>query len=90
MNRGSCICEGIEKPKVSEPIVDERKTILEALQAKIAGIESGTNETKTAPIDDNWIEMPTTIEDGQTLYWHKKPKGYPVCYKRETNWDSFA
>lgn len=73
--------------EVSQPIVDDRKTLLASLQAKIDGIE---DEPKQIAIDDNWIEMPTTIENGETLYWHRKIKGAPVCYKRETNWDTFA
>lgn len=85
-NRGSCICEAETSEPIQAPI-DDRKTLLASLQAKIDGI---TDEPKQIVIDDNWIEMPTTIENGETLYWHRKIKGAPVCYKRETNWDAFA
>lgn len=92
MNRGECICEPetVEIAKPLPTITDNRKDVLNALQAKIDAIESGSSETKTAPVDNSWIEMPQTIENGETLYWHRKIKGVPVCYKRETNWDSFA
>ena len=92
MNRGECICEPetVEIAKPLPTITDNRKDVLNALQAKIGAIESGSSETKTAPVDNSWVEMPQTIENGETLYWHRKIKGSPVCYKRETNWDSFA
>lgn len=86
MNRGACICEA-ETPKPSQTIQPEKKTILEALQAKIDGVG---NEPKAEIVEDVWIEMPTTKENGETLYWHRKIKGSPVCYKRETDWDTFA
>lgn len=85
-NRGSCICEAETLEPIQTPI-DTRKDVLNALQAKIDGI---TDTPKQIVVDDNWIEMPTTIENGETLYWHRKIKGSPVCYKRETNWDTFA
>ena len=86
MNRGACICEAETSEPMQTP-TDDRKTLLASLQAKIDGIQDGP---KVEVIDDSWIEMPTTIENGETLYWHRKVKGSPVCYKRETNWDTFA
>jgi hypothetical protein len=77
----------IPNPEPIQAPVIEKKTVLNALQAKIDGI---TDTPKQIVVDDNWIEMPTTIENGETLYWHRKIKGSPVCYKRETNWDTFA
>ena len=92
MNRGACICEPetVEIAKPLPTITDNRKDVLTALQAKIDGIQSGSIAPKIETVEDHWIEMPTTIENGETLYWHRKIKGAPVCYHRETNWDSFA
>lgn len=87
-NRGNCICEA-EILEPTQTPVDTRKDVLNALQAKIDGIQSGSIRS-VQTIDDIWIEMPTTIENGETLYWHRKIKGAPVCYKREVNWDNFA
>ena len=90
MDRGECICEpeSIETvQKDVEPIPD-KKPIQNALQAKIDAIVSG--ETKPVEVVETWLEMPTTVENGETLYWRRKPKGAPQCYKRETNWDTFA
>lgn len=86
MDRGQCVCEAETGEPMQTP-VDDRKTLLASLQAKIDGIQDGP---KVEIIEDSWIEMPTTIENGETLYWHRKVKGSPVCYKRETNWDTFA
>ncbi len=90
MNRGSCICEAEEIVEPLPTIVDERKSVLNALQAKIDGIESGVNAPNIETVEDHWIEMPTTRENGDILYWRKKLKGNPVCYKRERDWDAFA
>jgi len=92
MNRGSCICEA-ETIEITEPlptIADERKSVLNALQAKIDGIQSGNIAPKIETVEDHWIELPTTRENGDILYWRKKLKGNPVCYKRERDWDAFA
>jgi len=92
MNRGSCICEA-ETIEITEPlptIADERKSVLNALQAKIDGIQSGKIAPKIETVEDHWIELPTTRENGDILYWRKKLKGNPVCYKRERDWDAFA
>ena len=35
--------------------------------------------------EGNWIEMPTTYENGEILYWRRKLKGKPVCYRRESD-----
>jgi len=80
-------------PKIIEPaqpIADERKNVLNALQAKIDGIQSGSIASKIETAEDHWIELPTTRENGDILYWRKKLKGNPVCYKRERDWDAFA
>lgn len=92
MNRGSCICEAesIEIPAPLPTIADERKSVLNALQAKIDGIQSGSIAPKIETVDDHWIELPTTRENGDILYWRKKLKSNPVCYKRERDWDAFA
>jgi len=92
MNRGSCICEAetIEIPEPLPTIADERKSVLNALQAKIDGIQSGSIAPKIETVEDHWIELPTTRENGDILYWRKKLKGNPVCYKRERDWDAFA
>jgi len=80
--------ESIETvPKDVEPIPD-KKAIQNALQAKIDAIVSG--ETKPVEVVETWLEMPTTVENGETLYWRRKRKGAPQCYKRETNWDTVA
>lgn len=89
MNRGACICEA-ETAQPSQPITDERKSVLNALQAKIDGIQSGSIAPKIEMVEDHWIELPTTRENGDILYWRKKLKGNPVCYKRERDWDAFA
>jgi hypothetical protein len=86
-NRGSCICEAETLEPMQAPI-DTRKDVLTALQAKIDSIQNAPAKIET--IDDNWIELPTTRENGDILYWHKKLKGYPICYKRERDWDVFA
>ena len=60
------------------PQIVARETMRQAIQTPpVALIER--------EIDDDWIEMPQTIENGDILYWHRKPKGKPVCYKRESN-----
>src|ERR1044072_9468389 len=33
---------------------------------------------------EDWLARPTTIKNGEILYWRRKPKGKPVCYKRES------
>jgi len=90
MNRGSCICEAEEIAEPLPTIADERKSVLNALQAKIDGIQSGNIAPKIETVEDHWIELPTTRENGDILYWRKKLKGNPVCYKRERDWDAFA
>jgi len=90
MNRGSCICEAEEITEPLPTIADERKSVLNALQAKIDGIQSGNIAPKIETVEDHWIELPTTRENGDILYWRKKLKGNPVCYKRERDWDAFA
>lgn len=92
MNRGACICEPetVEIAKPLPTITDNRKDVLTALQAKIDGIQSGSIAPKVETVEDHWIEMPTTRENGDILYWHKKPKGNPINYKRERDWDAFA
>jgi hypothetical protein len=90
MNRGSCICEAEEIAEPLPTIADERKSVLNALQAKIDGIQSGSIAPKIEMVEDHWIELPTTRENGDILYWRKKLKGNPVCYKRERDWDAFA
>lgn len=78
----------------SQPIQAEPKDALTAFiekaQAKKGIAPSEIIMTEPEPMTDNWIEMPQTIENGETLYWHRKIKGAPICYKRETNWDTFA
>lgn len=84
-NRGQCICE---PEPIQAPII-EKKSVLNALQAKIDAIQSGvTSPVQT--VDDSWIELPKTRENGDVLSWHKKPKGVPICYHRERDWDTFA
>ncbi len=90
MNRGSCICEAEEIAEPLPTIADERKSVLNALQAKIDGIQSGSIAPKVETVEDHWIELPTTRENGDILYWRKKLKSNPVCYKRERDWDAFA
>lgn len=92
MNRGECICEPetVEIAKPLPTITDNRKDVLNALQAKIDGIQTGSIASKIETVEDHWIELPTTRENGDILYWHKKPKGNPVNYRRERDWDSFA
>lgn len=90
MNRGSCICEAEEITEPLPTIADERKSVLNALQAKIDSIQSGDIAPKIETAEDHWIELPTTRENGDILYWRKKLKGNPVCYKRERDWDAFA
>jgi len=84
----------IKSEQPSQPIQIEPKDALAAFiakaQAKKGIAPSEIIVSEPEPIDDGWIEMPTTIENGETLYWHRKIKGAPVCYKRETNWDNFA
>jgi hypothetical protein len=87
-NRGSCICEAETLEPIQAPI-DTRKDVLNALQAKIDSIQNAPAKIETI-VEDHWIELPTTRENGDILHWHKKPKGYPVCYKRERDWDVFA
>jgi hypothetical protein len=84
-NRGQCICE----PEPIQTPIDTRKDVLNALQAKINGIQTGTI-SPAQTVDDGWIELPTTRENGDILHWHKKLKGNPMCYRRERDWDAFA
>ena len=86
MNRGACICpaEEIELAPV-EPV-----SKLDYLRALIEPIERGETIAPTIEIEPQWIEMSQTRENGDVLYWHRMPKGKPICYKRERDWDTFA
>lgn len=86
MNRGDCICptEEIEIAPV-EPV-----SKLDYLRALIEPIERGETIAPAIEIEPQWIEMPQTRENGEILSWRRKAKGQPQCYKRETDWDTFA
>lgn len=65
MNRGSCICEAEEIAEPLPTIADERKSVLNALQAKIDGIQSGSIAPKAEPVDEwtGWGKEEQTYDD---------------------------
>ena len=63
MNRGSCVCEAAQISQLIQPIVDERKSVLSALQAKIDAIQ----DHKIAPEPESewtgWTPEQQTYDD---------------------------
>lgn len=63
MNRGSCVCEAEQISQPIQPIVDERKSVLNALQAKIYAIQ----DHNIVPEPENewigWTEERQTYDD---------------------------
>lgn len=90
MNRGECVC-----PKETIPagtklvdlypdgIVANPGVAGPGLIVTDGGFGSVPSGLKS--VSDTWIEMPTTYENGEVLYWHRQPKGKPVCYRRESD-----
>lgn len=77
------------------PIVDDGGLAAESValpedrQAKLAALRGLIENPKALePEPDDWIEMPDTFENGETLHWRRKPKGKPVCYGRESSFDA--
>ena len=64
MDRGQCVCEA-ETIEVRQAPIDDRKTLLASLQAKIDGIENGVITREPDPIDEwiGWGKEEQTYDD---------------------------
>jgi len=64
--------------KLPEPVADQTHWAIRE------GHNLDSEPVAIVPVDD-WIEMPQTFENGEILYWRRKLKGKPECYRRESN-----
>lgn len=72
--------------EVNIPIVATKKKTIQDLQDLINKVPVKSPQLET-PVEEEevWIYLPNTFENGEILYWRKKPKQLPECYKRESD-----
>lgn len=100
MNRGECICdpldysnaesvETLDLPNASVRLTEDMPLDVSNHQDKLSALRDLLTQPKaiTTEADGVWLDDPDTIENGDILHWHHRPKCKPVCYARESSND---